>query len=278
MQNLMEKAKLNWTVRTEPIQTVDGIMVNGYNAIIRNDNNVPLSINSDSYHPYQNPDMFELLERVCEKSETELKLHTGGFFGDGQKVYVQLKSDNLKLGGDVIEGYLTVINSYDGSTSFAFGPSNLTISCMNTFFGAFRELKTKVRHTKNMLIRVDEALQAFEKTADEEKRIFKQIKRMYEVPFDDVLQERVTKALFNIDPKIKLSDRDVISTRTMNNVRLFNDVLSLEVNQKGKNLWGLFSGVTRFTTHELKGDSKKNKMFGVYGNRERAIFNELAVV
>jgi hypothetical protein len=48
-----------------------------------------------------------------------------------------------------------------------------------------------------------------------------------------------------------------------------------EVQDKGGNLWGLFSGITKYTTHQLKGDSNENKLFGVYGRREREVFTEL---
>jgi hypothetical protein len=38
----------------------------------------------------------------------------------------------------------------------------------------------------------------------------------------------------------------------------------------------LFSGVTKYTTHSMsKGDNSENKMFGVYGQRERQIFKQL---
>jgi hypothetical protein len=52
--------------------------------------------------------------------------------------------------------------------------------------------------------------------------------------------------------------------------------LNGEINQKGDNLWGLFSGVTKYTTHSLtKGDNTQAKLFGTYGEREREIFTNL---
>jgi hypothetical protein len=55
-----------------------------------------------------------------------------------------------------------------------------------------------------------------------------------------------------------------------------------ELKGKGDNLWGLFSGVTKYTTHTMAVDKKgnlkdttKQKMFGLAGNRERKIFNDL---
>jgi hypothetical protein len=52
--------------------------------------------------------------------------------------------------------------------------------------------------------------------------------------------------------------------------------LNGEINQKGDNLWGLFSGVTKYTTHGMKkGDNSENKIFGKTGNIERQIFEDL---
>ena len=51
-----------------------------------------------------------------------------------------------------------------------------------------------------------------------------------------------------------------------------------ELRDKGDNLWGLFSGVTFYSTHSMTKDEQRNtrnKMFGVYGKREKEIFAEL---
>ena len=56
----------------------------------------------------------------------------------------------------------------------------------------------------------------------------------------------------------------------------FRNDLRAEVAGKGDNLWGLFSGVTRYTTHSMKKtDNSEGKMFGQTGVRERRIFKEL---
>jgi hypothetical protein len=149
---------------------------------------------------------------------------------------------------------------------------------MNTFFAAFREMRTKVRHTKNMVDRVDEIVSVLEKASKEEQKIFAQIERMIEVPFTDVLRERVSKAILNIEPKIDIKDRANISTRTYNNLKRLDLAMDREIGQKGSNLWGLFSGVTRFTTHDLTGDTKEKKMFGTHGRRELGIFNDFGLL
>jgi hypothetical protein len=63
---------------------------------------------------------------------------------------------------------------------------------------------------------------------------------------------------------------------TQNKLSRFYIDLNGEIQEKGDNIWGLFSGVTKYTTHSIgKGDNSENKMFGTYGNRERHIFKQL---
>lgn len=270
-----EKNDLNWTVRSEGLVTVSGLHVPDKIAIVREDTAAVLSIMGKDYNAFQNHEMIEILERVS--NQTGLELKRSGLFGDGEKVFVQLKSDDLKLGNDRIEGYLTGVNSFDGSTSFAFGPSNVTISCTNSFFSAFRGLNTKVRHTKNMGIKIDEICRSLEGMLDEEKKIFDSIVQLSETRVGEGDIENVIRKLFNVKPELDL-DAEEMSTVTKNKIDRFYIDLNGELKEKGNNQWGLFSGITKYTTHSMGKDSTKNmenKMFGLYGTREKEIFNEL---
>jgi phage/plasmid-like protein (TIGR03299 family) len=277
IQDVLNQTDLNWTVREESLTTESGIIIPKQKAIVREDTNKVLSIHGEGYYPYQNHQLIELLDKVSQQSG--LEIHRGGSFGDGQKVFIQLKSNDLKLGDDRIEGYITGINSFDGTTSLAFGPSNITISCQNTFFGAFRSMDTKVRHTKNMVMRVDDICRGLEKVVEEESKMFEDIKMLSETRMTKESEDWVTRTLFNIMRDVDLNDEDSISSVTRNKLSRFEVDLNGELKEKGGNLWGLFSGVTKYTTHSMnKGDETKNmenKMFSVYGQREREIFKEL---
>ena len=270
--------KLDWSVRTETIQTESGIQIPNKMSIIRNDTNDFLSICSDDYYPYQNEELINLLQKVS--GLTGLDIVKCGFFGKGEKVFIQMKSDNLKLGTDRIEGYMTGINSFDGSTSLSFGPSNITISCQNTFYSSYKQMENKVRHTKNMVVRVDEICRNVESVLDEEKIIFDNIVQLSETRFDDIIKDDVVRKLFNIKKEIDLKDDESISTVTRNKMSKFYVDLHGELQEKGDNLWGLFSGVTKYTTHSMyKGDNTERKMFGMtersVGGIERNIFKGL---
>ena len=271
---ILNTTGLNWKVKQEGLVTASGVPVDGHTALVREDNNAILSVMSNGYYPYQNHELIELLDKVS--NQTGLEVVKGGEFKNGRRVYVQLKSADLRLGNDKIEGYLTGINSFDGSTSLAFGPSNITISCMNTFFAAFKQMETKIRHTKNMVIKVDEFCKTLENILDDEQQMFRNIEKLSESRFTNKIKDEVIRSLFNIKHDVDLKDEEQTSTQLKNKLSRFYIDLNGELQGKGDNLWGLFSGVTKYTTHSLsKGDNTEAKMFDVYGQREKQIFRNL---
>ena len=275
VQEILEKTNLNWTVRKEAVQTESGLILPETFAIVREDNNTAFPKTfADSYMPYQNHELIELLDKVS--GETGLSIHKGGSFKGGRRVYVQLKSEDLILGGDKVEGYLTGINSFDGSTSLAFGPSNITISCMNTFFAAFKEMNTKIRHTKNMSIKIDEVTRYLMSVKEQEKVVFNDIKKLSEFSISQRNIDDVLKSLFELSTTDYMND-ETVSSRKRNQIDQFQLDLRREMNQKGENAWGLFSGVTRYTTHSVSdNDTTEVKMFnGSYGQKDQKIFREL---
>jgi phage/plasmid-like protein (TIGR03299 family) len=279
---LLEQTNLNWNVVESPIYTKYNdteIQVADKKVLLREDTNDVLGLHSDGYVPYQNYEMLELLDKVSQ--QTGLPIHKGGMFGHGKKVYIQLQSHEFKIqnvGGawDSINGYVTGINSFDGSTSLSFGPSTKTISCQNTFFGAYKEMGTKIRHTKNMGVKIDEVCRRIEGVLVEERNNFDNIKRMSETSYEMNTLDSVIRTMFELDRNLDLNDTDKMSGVTRNKLSRFYIDLNGELREKGNNVWGLMSGVTKYTTHSvIKGDNSEKKMFGAVGNRERKIFSDL---
>ena len=186
VKTLLDKTNLNWSVRQEDIQTTSGIIVPNKKALVRDDTNTIVGLHSDGYQPYQNYELMDLLHQVSGR--TGLEVHRGGEFKGGGRIYVQLKGNNLKLGDDIIEGFLTGVNSFDGSTSLAFGHSNTTISCMNTFFRVMQGLQNKVRHTKSLSLKVEDICRRLDVVLEEEKETFRFITELSETRFDDLLK------------------------------------------------------------------------------------------
>lgn len=282
IQSVLESTNLNWSVSKQPIQTVSGILIPEKIAIVRSDNNTILGIHTNNYEPFQNDKMLELLYKISQSSG--LKIHKTGTFGGGKKIYIQLENENFRLSdGDQIKTFFTSVNSHDGSTQFGFGPTSITISCDNTFMGAYKSLETKMKHTKSMTIKLDNILRQLDTMKIEEKRNIETIEKMGNVKLDEDTKLLVVRQLFDLKKQDgysinELVSNDSISTRKKNQIFAFTDSLAIETSQKGENLWGLFSGMTRFTTHNymLNKDTTEHKMFGALGVKERKVFAELA--
>jgi len=132
--SLLDKFDLRWTVSKQPLFLEDGTPTI-YKAVVRDDNKQVFQTCKDSYSPFQNSELAELLIKIADKGGYEI--HKGGYFKGGAKVYVQLLSGN-QLNGigknkTTVIGYTTGLNSHDGSTSLKWGSTNTTICCQNTF-------------------------------------------------------------------------------------------------------------------------------------------------
>jgi phage/plasmid-like protein (TIGR03299 family) len=271
---MLANTGLNWKVNTEGVKTAEsGILIPDRIALVRDDTKQVLGIHTESYDPYQNDELLELLFKIAGQSG--LKVHTGGCFKGGEKVWFQLKSNDLNLGNDRIEGYISGFNSFDGRTSLAFGNASVTVSCQNTFWRGYRQVETRLRHSSQMRPRIDEILHKIDVLLQEEQDGFAEIQKMGNVTLSPEVREMITRRMFDIDKEERL-DSPNLSTNKQNKLVRFNYDLGIEMGQKGENLWGLFSGVTRYTTHSMKkGDNSESKMFGRTGVIERDIYKEL---
>jgi phage/plasmid-like protein (TIGR03299 family) len=276
-KTMLISSGLDWKVISEPLQTVSGILIPERVALVREDTKKVLGIHTENYVPYQNDELLELLYRIG--NSTGLELHTGGSFKGGEKVWFQLKSNDLKLENDTIKGYISGFNSFDGKTALAFGNSEVTVSCQNTFWRGYREVNTKLRHSASMKPRIEEILAKIDVLMEEEQTMFGEITRMNETRMTPEVKELITKRLFEISVEERL-DSPEFSTNLKNRLWRFNYDLGIELASKNDSLWGLFSGVTRYTTHSMKQgrDNSEGKMFGRTGNIEREIYSELVEI
>jgi phage/plasmid-like protein (TIGR03299 family) len=270
---MLAKAGLNWNVRSEDLQTKSGLDVPNRIALVRDDTNQVLGIHARGYDAYQNHELLELLYRIG--GQTGLAVKGGGLFKGGEKVWFQLKSNDLVLPNDRVEGYISGLNSFSGISSLAFGNTKNVISCQNSWWTAYHTVGTRLRHSTTMRPKIDEILFKIDQMLAEEQEQFEEIKRLGEVRMSDEVRELVTRKLFEIAVEEKL-DSDALSTRKKNQLATFNNGLTLELAQKNSTLWGLFNGVTRYTTHDMKkGDNSEAKMFGRTGVIERDIYKTL---
>lgn len=258
--SLLDKFDLRWSVSKQPLYLEDGTRTS-YHAVVRDDNKQVFQTCKDTYSPYQNSELAELLIRIADKGGYEI--HHGGCFKGGAKVFVQLLSGNeingIGKNKTRVVGYTTGLNSHDGSTSLKWGSTNKTICCQNVFNAVSRQLANTARHTTNLQDKVDMYLSEIGVAIEQEKSIFNRFIRLSETPVVGHHIVKVVKDVTGVDINMARSEaQEKFSTYNINRSEELLASISAEINQKGETLWGLFSGVTNYTTHKIPVPNRDN--------------------
>lgn len=278
MKNTLETLGLDFTVEAQPIYTAAQKVIPSKSAIVRADSNAVLGVVGNKYVPIQNQQVLDLLEAGAEK--VGLEVTRGGAFDNGAKYYIQIKSDNLIINDDLVEGFITGVNSHDGSTAFRFGNTNETISCKNQFNRLFRtHLKTSFRHTLAAASQIDALAKDIENQLQLEQQMFQQMKQLAEAPLKD-FGTQVTDIILKEVAGVAATLEDDISTKKQNIIDELKDSLAGEIHSKGSTLWGAFSGVTHYTTHKVshRANHDRQKVMGHLAIKENAVFNKLTAL
>ena len=156
-------AGLDWNVIKKPVyvRNIHGGFeeVAGKAAIVREDTQEVFSIMGDGYEPLQNWDgNGTLLDGVVGMGEAIY--HTAGSLFGGRKVFllVKLPEDIEVIPGDVVQPYILLSNSHDGSQAVRMQVTPIRVVCANTLSAALRGGGGfYAKHTKNVMQRATEA-------------------------------------------------------------------------------------------------------------------------
>lgn len=267
VQAILKSTGLDFNIAKKPLfvgtKNDDGIIEYGdspYFALVNERSGNVINSVKSGYTVTQNE---EIVSMVVEgiKQFGELSVTNGGSLNDGRRVYLQLaiEGDSIMGDGDRIKRYITIIDSNDGSTGLSVGIGNLTMSCQNQFFKFYKEGQSKFRHTASITQRVKEIPMLIHLALSQSIQTVDLYKRFAEVKCSREETHRMVNAMLGFDKKTmtKIEYAD-LSSRNENAMNAFYDHLHKEMNDKGNNVWGLFSGVTSWTTHEKSAPRREN--------------------
>lgn len=257
INSMLDAYDLNWTVEKVPLilegKGNDVIKRSSYFSVQRMDTEDEFWACKKDYHIFQNSEMAEMLYRLSEK--TGFELVGGGFFGDGRSVYIQLRTGeviNIGENKDIIKKFLTSINSHDGQKALRYGLTDVVISCTNTFNSAYADMKNSFRHTSSMIQKVEKSLVRIQELSLVEDIKIEQYKRLATIEMDKKWVAKIVKAVTKVD--MLLSKEQIEKEYHHYSKERMNELLACiesETAQKGETLWGLFNGVTKYTSHVM---------------------------
>jgi len=159
----LEASGLEWEVEKRNIYAEGGIQIPDQRAVVRPMDESVLGIVGKNYNLLQNTEAFQFMDSLVD--EGLMRYHTAGSLRNGKKIWVLGKIGQFEaLPGDLVDKYILLYNSHDGSGALRCLPTTVRVVCANTVAMALGKGKGEgiaVRHTRNMHSRMDEAKHIF---------------------------------------------------------------------------------------------------------------------
>jgi phage/plasmid-like protein (TIGR03299 family) len=254
-EQILEQNGLNWNVVKKPLlyagectpSANNGLHPTDYYGIVREDTGEVFATVKEAYTPTQNHTIIETMQDIA--GDNNLEIVKAVPFNEGRKVMVQMKrpNNNMIIGGQDTEQYIYAINSHDGSSSLKFGFMNTVVFCQNQFGWMNSNAFSGYRHTQSIQDKVKELPSIINFSGEEEK-----IAELQHFSGQSIGSEDIVEMLFNltkIDRAMSAGELKNFSTRSGN---IYNDLQACiieETSRVGLTKWGLFNGVTKYTTH-----------------------------
>ncbi|MFD2943276.1 DUF932 domain-containing protein [Flavobacterium notoginsengisoli] len=147
-----------------PIVTQDDIIsgrldIKDYCSTVRTDTDTVLGVVGKDYHIVQNRDAFSFFDSIV--GGDGILYETAGALGNGERIFITAKlPDYIRVGkDDLIEKYLFLTTSHDGSGSITAAFTPIRIVCANTLNAAMQSKTNtvRIRHTSNAKERLEQA-------------------------------------------------------------------------------------------------------------------------
>jgi hypothetical protein len=138
---------------------------------------------SDSYHPGTIEGFWKIIEMGM--GDTPYEIISAGTVDDRCKLFASLKvSDGFQVGDRKFNDFITLIDSFDKSTSLQARYSNVCVVCANTFSAVMRAGETigKAKHTAMIDLNVQRLVNAIDAFVGTSSTFEQMLRRAYETP------------------------------------------------------------------------------------------------
>ncbi len=269
-EEAIQAAGLDFTVEKFRLQTIpNDLPVESHFATVRTDTMEVLGVVGSRYEPIQNKDAFTTFDALV--GEGEAIYHTAGALGKGERIWLLAKlPDYIRVNGnDLVEKYLLLVNSHDGSSTVRVKLTPIRVVCENTLSLALSgaEQEVHIRHTLNAKEKLKEAHEILGLTNKLYTQLDAIFNRMSETKVQGQTLTDYVKAVFPEDPNSK----DHAWVR-----KVHDTVLELAESGEGAEtargtLWGAYNAVTEYVDHyrHAKGDESVRLKSMWFGSGER---------
>ena len=273
-------AGLDWRVEKCPLFLADGTQVKDAFATVRDSDFKALGVVGARYEPLQNAQGFEFFDSIV--GEGAAVYHTAGSLCEGRKIWVlaKLPGEIVVKGNDIVDKFLLLSNSHDGSSAVQVKFTPIRVVCANTLNLAMKDGESvyNIRHTRSVSETINKikglmslAHQNFELAAP----IFQQTARV------QIDAQQLKSFVELVLPMPAKSDEEAEASTRLKNTRLkiidlFESEQTNIMPEIRGTVWAAYNAVTFYADHERGSDSKRleNAWFGQGAELKALAFQE----
>lgn len=253
----IEAAGLGFVVEKVSLKTSpDELPVTTHFATVRTDTKHVLGVVGSRYLPIQNRDAFTTFDALV--GEGEAIYHTAGALGKGERIWILAKlPDYIRVNGnDIVEKFLLLTNSHDGSSAVRVKLTPIRVVCENTLALALGGIEQEARichiaHAEERLKKAHEILGLTNKLYAELDQIFKQMNTTQ--LSDAVLNDYVKKVI----PSNHDQHENSWATKVREKILELVEVGNGSEMSKGT-LWNALNAVTEYVDHVRQPNASDN--------------------
>jgi phage/plasmid-like protein (TIGR03299 family) len=259
------EAGLDWNVKLHDLVVAhdEDISVPTHKAIVRTSDYRTLGVVGNRYQPVQNKEAFSFMDSLV--GEGLMRYHSAGSFRNGQRVWIIGKLGSFEVvDNDLVDEYVFLYNSHDGSSSLKCFPTTMRIVCenmINAIINTDGKTGISIRHTSNVMnhfIKAQEVLHQSCQSIGKFKEFAEVAARL------NMKTSKVNEFLHNVFP----DPLEEVQSKTAEKVR--TQVLELIDGGRGTDIsgvrgtgWGTFNAVTEYINHHKRsrGENQQEKRF-----------------
>ncbi len=254
-------------------------------ATYRTDNGSVFGIVGNHYTPVQNRDAFNFFDSIVGANEAIFE--TAGCLFDGRTIFITAKlPGHIKVANnDLIEQYLFLTSSHDGTGAVQAAFTPIRIVCNNTLNAALSQCSNKVsiRHTRSASDTLKEAHKIMGISNQLKNELQEVFQRMAKVQITDPeLLDFIKRAMSpNREVMSKLDAQEELSSRFKNTVDdVYAYAMSSETQQMNSTkgtVFGAYNAITGYfqnvKTYKTNEDKLNSIIFGTGERRQQRAFD-----
>ena len=289
LDNVLERADLNFNVEKVPMHTPEGNEVTGKYLLRRTDNNFVLGTCGNRYQIVDNHTMFEPFHDVVKK--TGATYESAGILGHGKACWVSARlGDDFKVRDDAYQRRVIMLSYHNGLQRNSYFSYNHRVIC-NNMMASLKSAANKngigVKHTPTWDKSLELAITAFKQSIEDSSVFAKDIGKLVNAKMTKDQAAKFAERFFTdfkeIDPKEKKKISQRSATRLDNKIEQLVDLFNEGMGNEGKTRYDMFNAVTEYLDHRsVRTNANTGRRFisnlnGLQASKKRKAVNELLV-